>query len=63
MIADRTLYAPISLFKVVSARSGLRGWLDASEMGNWLRHIQVATSPSLGNVKHVLLTGQVKNAI
>ncbi|KAK7065606.1 hypothetical protein SK128_018829, partial [Halocaridina rubra] len=44
---------------VVSARAGLRGWLDAGEMGNWLRHIRVAITPIYGNLRHLLLAGQI----
>ncbi|KAG7170568.1 Histone-lysine N-methyltransferase MECOM-like [Homarus americanus] len=44
---------------VVSMRSGLRGWLDAGEMGNWLRHVRVAVSPVYGNLRHLLLAGQI----
>ncbi|KAK3849047.1 hypothetical protein Pcinc_044184 [Petrolisthes cinctipes] len=47
------------LIHVVSARSGLRGWLDAGEMGNWLRHICVASGPVFGNLRHLLLAGQI----
>ncbi|XP_076061260.1 transcription factor hamlet-like isoform X2 [Oratosquilla oratoria] len=28
-------------------------------MGNWLRHVRVATSPSFGNLRHTLLAGQI----
>ncbi|XP_042219347.1 histone-lysine N-methyltransferase PRDM16-like [Homarus americanus] len=46
-------------WEVVSMRSGLRGWLDAGEMGNWLRHVRVAVSPVYGNLRHLLLAGQI----
>ncbi|XP_069184349.1 transcription factor hamlet isoform X1 [Procambarus clarkii] len=46
-------------WEVVSMRSGLRGWLDAGEMGNWLRHVRVASSPVYGNLRHLLLAGQI----
>lgn len=46
-------------WEVVSIRSGLRGWLDAGEMGNWLRHIRVAAAPVYGNLRHLLLAGQI----
>ncbi|XP_068242407.1 transcription factor hamlet-like isoform X1 [Palaemon carinicauda] len=46
-------------WEVVSARAGLRGWLDAGEMGNWLRHVRVAVTPVYGNMRHLLMTGQI----
>ncbi|XP_050696308.1 histone-lysine N-methyltransferase PRDM16-like isoform X2 [Eriocheir sinensis] len=50
---------PSLAWEVVSARSGLRGWLDAGEMGNWLRHIRVASAPVYGNMRHLMLAGQI----
>ncbi|XP_071526802.1 transcription factor hamlet-like isoform X2 [Panulirus ornatus] len=50
---------PTLAWEVVSMRSGLRGWLDAGEMGNWLRHVRVAVTPAYGNLRHLLLAGQI----
>ncbi|KAB7506330.1 PR domain zinc finger protein 16 [Armadillidium nasatum] len=38
---------------------GYRIWVDANEVGNWVRLIQVASTPHLGNLKHVLFAGQI----
>jgi hypothetical protein len=39
--------------------AGIRGFLDASEYGTWLKHFQSAQDETKHNVKHLLLAGQV----
>ncbi|KAK7077758.1 hypothetical protein SK128_003757 [Halocaridina rubra] len=50
---------PSLAWEVISERSSIRGWLDAGEMGNWLRLVRVATNYSFGNLRHQLLAGQI----
>ncbi|XP_064091019.1 histone-lysine N-methyltransferase PRDM16-like isoform X1 [Macrobrachium nipponense] len=50
---------PELAWEVISERSSTRGWLDAGEIGNWLRLVRVAGSPTYGNLRHLLLAGQI----
>jgi hypothetical protein len=49
----------ICYFQVLVPSAGIRGFLDASEYGTWLKHFQSAQDESKHNVKHLLLAGQV----
>ena len=40
--------------------AGIRGFLDASEFGTWLKHFQSSSKMDKQNVKHFLLAGQVR---
>ena len=47
-----------SFFQVLVPTAGIRGFLDASEFGTWLKHFQ-SHKMEKQNVKHFLLGGQV----
>ena len=40
--------------------AGIRGFLDASEFGTWLKHFQSSNKMDKHNIKHFLLAGQVR---
>ena len=46
-------------FQVLVPSAGIRGFLDASEYGTWLKHFQSAQDEAKQNVKHLLIAGQV----
>ncbi len=51
-----------SVLQVLVPAAGIRGFLDASEYGTWLKHFQSISQgdeESKQNVKHFLLAGQV----
>ena len=51
-----------SIFQVLVPAAGIRGFLDASEYGTWLKHFQSVSlndDETKQNVKHFLLAGQV----
>ncbi len=48
-------------FQVLVPSAGIRGFLDASEYGTWLKHFQSSQDESKHNVKHLLLAGQVSS--
>jgi hypothetical protein len=48
------------LFQVLVPSAGIRGFLDASEYGTWLKHFQSAQDEAKQNVKHLLIAGQVR---
>ena len=45
--------------QVTSAKSNINGWMDATTFGNWLRYVQVSTTPAMGNVRHIISGGQI----
>ena len=50
-------------FQVLVPAAGIRGFLDASEYGTWLKHFQSISQEdeeTKQNVKHFLLAGQVR---
>ena len=50
------------VLQVLVPAAGIRGFLDASEYGTWLKHFQSISQgveESKQNVKHFLLAGQV----
>jgi hypothetical protein len=47
------------MFQVLVPSAGIRGFLDASEYGTWLKHFQSHPDENRHNVKHLLLAGQV----
>jgi hypothetical protein len=49
----------IPRFQVLVPSAGIRGFLDASEYGTWMKHFQSVADDSNQNVKHLLLAGQV----
>jgi hypothetical protein len=49
----------IPRFQVLVPSAGIRGFLDASEYGTWMKHFQSVSDDSNQNVKHLLLAGQV----
>ena len=52
----------IFIFQVLVPAAGIRGFLDASEYGTWLKHFQSVSQTdddTKQNVKHFLLAGQV----
>ena len=52
----------IFIFQVLVPAAGIRGFLDASEYGTWLKHFQSVSQSdddTKQNVKHFLLAGQV----
>ena len=53
-------------FQVLVPAAGIRGFLDASEYGTWLKHFQSISQEdeeTKQNVKHFLLAGQVRKNI
>ena len=62
---NRCLYFLLfSLFQVTVPSTGTRGFLDASEYGNWLKFVRAVDDAAIlgaaPNVKHVLMAGQVR---
>ncbi len=39
--------------------AGVRGFLDASEYGTWLKHFQSTQDEGKQNIKNILIAGQV----
>ncbi|XP_066584194.1 transcription factor hamlet-like isoform X2 [Prorops nasuta] len=53
-------FNPRYAWEVRVARSGVRGWLDAShEASNWLKYVRSSPNPHAANMRHVLIGGQV----
>ena len=46
--------------QVLVPAAGIRGFLDASEFGTWLKHFQSSNKMDKHNIKHFLLAGQVR---
>ncbi|CAG0908752.1 unnamed protein product, partial [Darwinula stevensoni] len=44
---------------VIASLNGVRGFLDASEFGNWLKYVRSCCDPALQNMKPVLVAGQI----
>ena len=63
MIANETtLYKPNQFYvlQIVTPGTDMKGYLDGSEFGNWLRFVGSASEPSQQNVQHILLFGSVR---
>ena len=62
LIRKLTNFSNFIPFQVLVPTAGIRGFLDASEYGTWLKHFQLISQgdeASKQNVKHFLLAGQV----
>ena len=53
------MYTGMILLQVLVPSAVIRGFLDASEYGTWLKHFQSAQDDENQNVKHLLIAGQV----
>jgi hypothetical protein len=60
----------ILVLQVISSLNGVRGFLDATEFGNWLKFVRCvdaeASHPLLGrepNMKPILVSGQVSTSV
>ncbi len=57
-INEKKINPPLLVSQVLVPSAGIRGFLDATEFGTWLKYVRRGR-PERQNVRHVLLAGQI----
>ncbi|CAG0880204.1 unnamed protein product [Cyprideis torosa] len=50
-----------SLLQVIASLNGVRGYLDATEFGNWMKFVRCSPEKGIENIRPILVTGQVRS--